>query len=116
MIEKLECTSCGGNIDPITGICEYCGSRYLIKAAPGFYPIMVESPRVQRIRGAVSIPNEMIRVTSEETAAEYAINRISHNLAEKLAEYMKIRTSNDYYHNALIVEGEIRLVPPDIRF
>lgn len=115
-LNKLECSSCGAPINPDTGICEYCGSRYLIKKDPGFIPIMIEAPRIQRLRGSVCIPNEAICVMSEEKAAEYAINSLSYKLSEKLAEFMKIRTSNDYYNNALIVEGEIRLVPPDIRF
>lgn len=116
-MKKLVCTSCGAPIDPKTGICPYCGSRYQIDYnVPIPVPIMVEHPRVQRLGARAEYPLEWLDDLTPEELSKIAIGRLAHEMAEALVGYMDIKTYRNYNTQSLTVDAELRVVPPDFRF
>lgn len=118
MIEKLTCTSCGAPIDPKTGTCPYCGSRYKIDYdLPRPVAIMVEHPRVQKIGARCSIPvDAAASVLTPNELREIAMGNLTHSIAESLAGYMDFKTHRNYATDSLDIDAALRVVPPDFRF
>lgn len=115
-MKKLQCTSCGAPINPKTGICEYCGSVYLIeKNFPMPSIINVEHPKVERVAARISINNELAH-RDPDGISQYAIQNISHNIADGLAEFLKISTTQDLVSDSTIIQGELRILPPSFKF
>ena len=115
MIEKLTCTSCGAPINPKTGVCPYCGSRYRIDYdLPR--PIMVENPRVKKLGARISYPLEAVESLTLDELSKLAIDQLAHKMADALAGYMDTKTYQDYNTRSLVVDARLRVVPPDFRF
>ena len=77
-MEKLVCTSCGAPIDPKTGTCPYCGSRYRIELhRPEPIVIQVENPRIQRIAVRCNIPMEMSDVVTPNEMRDIAMRNLT---------------------------------------
>lgn len=116
-MEKLVCTSCGAPIDPKTGTCPYCGSRYRIELnRPEPIILQVENPRVQRIAARCNIPMEMSDVLTAEEMREIAMNELTRNIAECIQGYADYKTSTDFRSRSIGIEASVRIVPPNFKF
>lgn len=116
-MEKLVCTSCGAPINPKTGVCPYCGSRYRIDYdLPRPVPIMVENPHVIRLGARANYPLEAFDSLTPDELSKLAIDQLAHNMADALAGYMDIKTYRNYETRSLVVDANLRVVPPDFRF
>jgi hypothetical protein len=116
-MEKLVCTSCGAPIDPKTGICPYCGSRYRIDYdLPRPVPIMIEHPRIQGLGARVCCSMEEFEHIPPDELSKIVIDRLAHKMANALVGYMDIETHKDYNTRSYITDARLRVVPPDFRF
>lgn len=114
-MELLNCKNCGA---PLTddGRCEYCGARYE-RVYNQNRPILIlqEEAKVERLTACVEIPRAYVRPGTEEAVKEYSIREMRTQMADGLLAAMKIMTSEDPVRDLLIVRGEVRVVPPDMR-
>ena len=116
-MEKLVCTSCGAPIDPKTGMCPYCGSRYRIELnRPEPIILQVENPRIQRIGARCRIPAQAAAELTPEQMREIAMDELTHSIAKCLECYMEFETRNDFRTDSIDVDGSVRIVPPGFRF
>lgn len=112
---KYQCECCGGSIDPKTLKCEYCGMAYR-KENNG---VTEQLFRIEHVYNPVdtlvsrqTIPHEALINLGPEEAAEMAIHKLSRELAEVIAPYMKIEHSYNYERNMQEVTAEIKIVRP----
>lgn len=117
-MNKLQCTNCGGHINPDTYVCEYCGTRYEKPADRTMMlpPVIVENPKVQTFGAKVLVDQEMVRCLGEEKTAEYCVQQITSSLAEQLAPFISLETDFDPMRCCKIVRGRVRIVEPSFRF
>ncbi len=116
-MEKLVCTSCGAPIDPKTGTCPYCGSRYRIELnRPEPIFIQVENPRIQRIAARCNIPMETADVLTAEEMRDIAMRNLTNSIAECIAGYADFKTDNDFGSRSIGIEASVRIVPPHFKF
>ena len=117
MSDQLQCRSCGAPLRDI-GFgqyrCEYCGSVYRREGETVFVET-VHSP-VQKIAAKITIPMETEYRIPKEELSKYTIRELTSRLAEGLAAFMKVEVERDLMHNASIVYGSVRVLPPDHRF
>ena len=111
-MSRYVCESCGAPINPLSGICEYCGSRYRIEHGS---VLMVENCKAVKLCTESVIPNDIIH-RDASAASEIALNEMSRKIADSLKDYLKIITRKDEFLNATIIRGEIRVLPPSFRF
>lgn len=114
-MKKLQCTNCGGHINPDTYVCEYCGTRYE-KRAPMLPPVMIEHPKVHTFGAEVLVDQEMVSCLGEEETADYCVHQMTHSLAEQLAPFISLETDFDPMTCCKIVRGRVRIVEPSFRF
>ena len=116
-LEALRCKYCNGHIDPHTLMCEYCGTQYREENRLGEVHYIQTCPApIQVLRSQVVMTDEAIRHTSPEHMSEYAIKVLSRNLADALAEHMKVETYYEPGTMTQIIRGTVRVVEPDFRF
>lgn len=123
-MRELKCHNCGGplvrdgtSLYLIRYKCEYCGSVYTEKNESGFISyIQVEAPQAQKLVAEARVDRDIIHMAGEDYASKYAINDIKQKLVESLADYMKLDIREDPYRQAMIIRGEVRVLPPDFRF
>ena len=111
-MSRYVCESCGAPINPLSGVCEYCGSRYRIEHGS---VLMVENCKAVKLCAECAIPNEIV-FHNADSASEIALSEMSRKIADTLKDYLKIVTRKDEFLNATIIRGEIRVLPPSFRF
>lgn len=108
---KYQCECCGGSIDPKTLKCEYCGMTYKMENEQLFRIEHVYNP-VDTLVSRQSIPNEFFVNLGPEAAAEMAIHKLSRELAEVIAPYMRIEHSYNYERHMQEITAEVKIVRP----
>ena len=116
-MEKLQCTNCGGTINPHTYVCEYCGTRYKKPDIPTMMPMVtVEHPKCHTIAVESRVDPHMVDVLGEEEASKYVLENMANEIAHNLAPFISIEARSDPYMNVKIVRGKVRIVDPSFRF
>jgi predicted amidophosphoribosyltransferase len=117
MLEELRCTHCDAPLNPKTLKCEYCGSQYERKQEAGMTHYIQTCPaQIQTIASEIRVSRECMTNIPEPIIADKATMRLTRNLAEVLADYMKVETRMDWETNTQIIRGTVRVVEPDFRF
>lgn len=113
-LQPMVCPNCGGSIDRVRLICEYCGTKF----DDGMRPIKIETYQhpVRHFQTHVSIPGEYIGNIPPDELAEYAVQDITKNLAGHLKDMLEIRTEFDPLHNREIITARLRVLDPNYRF
>ena len=101
--------------------CEYCGTVYSEKRErPEILVVEQQPPGSHVLAAEARIDKRMVRAYKdmgrEDKMADYTINELTHKLAEGLAGYMRLETSNDPFGEAQIVRGYVRVVDPSFRY
>ena len=116
----LKCTHCGATLrDGAHGeyVCEHCGARYKVEGnAYDYHVIRVYNPTVVPLSYVQRIDNEDIQRFGEKFVAQRILHTMTHSMAEKLAEFIKIDKQQDPFMNQTLFRGTIRVVEPDFRF
>lgn len=115
-MEKLQCTNCGGAINPTTYVCEYCGTRYKRPNTPMMPTVMVETPKCHTIAVESRVDPHMVDVMGEEEASKYVLENMADQIAHSLAPFISIEARSAPCMNVKIVRGKVRVVDPSFRF
>lgn len=115
---KLQCTNCGGHINPNTYVCEYCGTRYEKPTDRTMMlpPVMIEHPKVKTFAAKVNVDPHMVECLGEKDAADYCVRQITSSLADQLAPFITIEVDYDHMECCRIVKGKVRIVEPSFKF
>lgn len=115
-MRKLICECCGAPINPRTYKCEYCGTAYEREVNGNVVRIETFQNPVREYKAGVEVPAEAVSVMNEHGAANYAIEQLSRNLAEAIAECMQLHTHYDPRSMNHIVTARIKIIEPAERF
>lgn len=115
-VKKYECTQCGGNINPATMTCEYCGSKF--KRDADDRPIFISKfdPKMDVLKAQVIIPNETVYYMGAKEASQVAMHELVDKITESISQYLDILVETDLMHNTRILSGKLRIIRPDTRF
>lgn len=105
------CKCCGGAIDISTMKCSYCGTAYEDVSLKRIQ-ITTVTPGQHTICAQVKIHREMLMNGREEALRDDTLRKLRNQIADGLLGYMKIISSQDPYHQAEIIRGEIRVLEP----
>lgn len=116
-MKKLQCTNCGGTINPETYVCEYCGTRYK-NDTPLMYPVVVERmhPGTHTLQCVHKIDREMIERLGLETASKICVEQMTQELADSISPFLTVESEFDPYFGVQKVRGKIRVLDPSFRF
>lgn len=120
-LEPLVCPQCGGKINRITYICEYCGTQFKKDGPSWSNPVQFEvlRPGTHVFVSQMRIPEEMIYHMGAKEAGELALRRMAEEFAECLIPYMDIETckdEQDFLHLSTTMRARIRVVEPTYKF
>lgn len=115
-MKKLICERCGGSINPQTYRCEYCGTQYVKEEKTDVIHIQTFQKPVRVLKARMEIPSEEVRCIGEDQISKMAIRHLSANLADSLADMMRLEVEYDPCERIHIVTSTIRVVEPDYRF
>lgn len=115
-LKKYECTQCGGNINPATMICDYCGSRF--ESDYEGKPIFISKfePKMDVLQAEVFIPNESVFYMGAKEASEVATKELVNTITRSLTQYLDVMIRDDIGRNGSWLHGKLRIIRPDTRF
>ena len=117
-LESISCPNCGGRVDTVRMVCEFCGTKF--KDADSDESIIrletFTSPtRVLGVKTFVS--NEFVAVDPENV-----LNHVKRDVAERLAdkllqcELIEFRSEMDFKHCQQVISARLRVLDPKYRF
>ena len=109
-MDKYKCTCCGGNINRLAMMCEYCGTLY--KEEMGVLRIETYTNPVRTLAAKCIIPRREIHFIGEVESANMATRNIRYQIAEALTEVMSYDVEFDAAGGAYIVRGQVKAVTP----
>ncbi len=117
-MKAMICERCGGQINPETMRCEYCGTYYKKEYGLFDHPIitLVEHPDIKVIQGKICFDNHMVSRVEQEYLHKCAKHDMTLKLAEALEPEVEYKVFEDYQYDQQIVIGRVRIVSPKYRF
>lgn len=114
-MSPLICKQCGGKIDPVKMVCEYCGTSYN-DCFPRQIKYVVEQPNVHTLATNITVPMEVLRHVDAGNFSKHIVRDMSSQLAEAIAPYLTIDVEDDPYTMEKHVRGKIRVLDPKFRY
>lgn len=116
-MEKRQCKNCGAPLKDIGWgkyKCEYCGTEYGID---NITHCIVETIPAQCLTFAAetSVPDYIVK-QNPDIASKMVVNQLSHNLAERIKNYMTIQQDYDMQYMNYIYQGRIRIIPESYKY
>ena len=107
-MKKFICDCCGGQINPATMKCEYCGTAYRDDRL-----IRIETYRspVKPIRVAFSIDREAFKM-SPESMTGYVAHQMAAKITEEILPYCQFQSEYDPYRQRFNIYSQCKVVEP----
>ena len=111
-MKKYVCECCGGQINPVTLKCEYCGTQYkddfdnIIRVETYMNP-------VDTYRSQVIVPRNIVQQMGDKMASEYVIGKLTRELSDVIAKNMVITARNSMETDAQVFSGTIKIIRPE---
>ena len=109
-MNKYVCDCCGGQINPYTMKCDYCGTQYK-KENEQVFRIETFQGRVQTFKSAYNITDEYL-VRHPKEASELAIRHVANQLADIIAPYCEYEVEDDPIIRQKRIYARIKIVEP----
>lgn len=112
-MEALNCKNCGGQIDPRTHKCRYCGTYYkdnLTMPMPKI--VTLDRSGAKEIVGRIVIPMEALQYRDVGALQKMAKSEIVMQLAEAMEPYAEWEVQDDIATLETVVRGRVRILPP----
>lgn len=108
---KMQCSNCGGRINPNTMRCEYCGTQYKKEADERIIKVETFQNPIKVYKTQMTVPREHLN-GNEETMSKIVINQLARNLADAFAENMEVHSEYDPMLNGYRITSRVRIVEP----
>lgn len=108
---KMQCSNCRGNINHKSMRCEYCGTQYKLDECENVIKVETFSNPIKIYGSEINIPYEYAK-QDPNGMSKYAINQLSRNLADAIAENMEINLEYDPIHMQQHITARVRIVKP----
>jgi hypothetical protein len=109
-MNKYICECCGGQINPYTMKCEYCGTQYKNEDEKVFRIETFQS-KVQTFKSVYNLPDEYL-VRHPKEASEIAIHHVANQLADIIAPYCEYMVEDDPMCRQKRICARIKIVEP----
>ena len=115
-MKAMTCTQCGGQINPASMKCEYCGTSY--KRDEGLPRIIVHRPGVQVLQGEARVSHDFIEYAriDDKEIGRMVRGDIARGMAEELTNFMDVQTRYDPMTDSTVIRGRVRVLPSDYLF
>ena len=110
-MDKYICECCGGQIDPHTMRCEYCGTQYE-KNNENVYRIETFNSPVHTFESVYEIDDDVLSHYSPQDISRIVMNRLSDQLAQIITPYCEYETVRDFRNFSHKVRARIKIVEP----
>lgn len=107
------CPQCGGTVDRVRLICEYCGTQF--KEDNNVIRVVAYRPGVHVLSSSVVIPKEYI-VREPEEMAKYAIEEMAKKFASGIAQFMDVGTTEEPFEQNVVFRSRLRVLDGAERF
>lgn len=118
-MEKLTCENCGAPLNN-DGKCLYCGTIYRINRLYDGSPVLVVERHAQaqtlKVRTRISHEERSYFRGGEEALQRRTIAEMRERMADALVNYLQLDVHEDPFQRATIIDGTIRVLPPDFMF
>ena len=112
-MKKYVCECCGGQINPATMKCEYCGTQYKHDIEDHIIRIETYTNPVDTFRAAVQYTDEESKIVPFETVSEHAMRSLVGKLSECIANNMVVQREYDPLTREHYVRGTIKMIRPE---
>ena len=120
---QYSCPNCGGNIDPVRLICEYCGTRfYRDEKKPVERKLSIIHSYVKPVVLGAQMEIWISRVNKEykEEMEKEDKERLTWKFAEALMPYVEFDkftvAGTTLWHEKELITGRLRVLPPGFKF
>lgn len=110
-MKKMQCSNCGGRINPTSMRCEYCGTQYKMDDYERVIKVETFSNPIKTYKSGISIPDEIAK-HDNYGISKFAVEQLCRNLADAIAENMDIHEEYDPIHMEHRVTARVRIVEP----
>ena len=112
-MKKYVCECCGGQINPATMKCEYCGTQYKHDIENHVIRLETYTNPVDTFRAEVQYTNEELEITPLEIISEYALKSLANKLSESIYNNMVVQHEYDPLTREHRVRGTIKIIKPE---
>lgn len=113
-MKSYKCENCGASVNPNTGVCEYCGSRYRIHDDNLIRIETYQNP-IKTYMAEMLVPDEYV-IIDADGISEYAVDSLAHKLADAFKENMDVKLEHDPRMNVQRMTARVRIVEPKYLF
>lgn len=110
-MKALICECCGGQINPRTYKCEYCGTAYKRDADDNIIRIETFHNPVKEYTSSMEIPPEVSLCLGKDVG-RYAVEQLANHLTEAIAECMELVYTYDPMRMSHRITARVRMVEP----
>ena len=115
-MKAMICTVCGAAINPEKMMCEYCGTYYEKDKDDNVVKIETYQNPIKVYKSEVNIPQEYVYYCDSKEISKLAIEQLSHNLADAIAENMEVDVRYNPIYECQRVTAKIRIIEPKYLF
>ena len=112
-MKKYVCECCGGQINPATMKCEYCGTQYKHDIEDHIIRFETYMNPVDTFRAEVQYTDEELKFVPLETVSEHAMRSLAGKLSESIANNMVVQHEYDPLTREHYVRGTIKMIRPE---
>lgn len=109
-LTPLICTQCGGQIDRVTMTCQSCQTQFELSGEQTLV-IREHLPNEYTIGASLSIDPRNLYF-GQMDYLNFAVEELSHKLAEGLAPFMEVEQLSDLSDNSIMLNARLRLLKP----
>ena len=112
-MKKYVCECCGGQINPATMKCEYCGTQYKHDIENHVIRLETYINPVDTFRAEVQYTDKELEFVPLETVSEHAMRSLVGKLSESIANNMVVQHEYDPLTRCHYVRGTIKVIRPE---
>ena len=113
-MKALICERCGGRVNEVSFICEYCGTRFQ-KNHNERLVVLHPNPNIEVLCAETAIDGYDLTHMPKEIVAEHTVKALTQALSEELGKYMNLYYMDEPMRGVRVVRGAVRIVRPESR-
>jgi hypothetical protein len=111
-MKKLICECCGGIIDPVKMVCEYCGTHYQRDVNDQVIRIETFQNPVITLTANRIIDRDVLYTLGPKKASELVLESMAKELANSLIPFMRVDSDFDPLYCEHKVRSTIKVIQP----
>lgn len=115
-LKALICAQCGGQLDPVTYKCPYCGTAHKLIHDNGAYNLVViKTGPAEVLKAETRLDYSDLNRMPEEALASLVADKLFHSLANGIKPFIELEAADDYMTGGKVFRARLLVVPPGRR-